>query len=339
MDPPVDPKDQVIPTVIPVDQVIHGGSGSGSVDLIIRVGGVGGGAETPQKQNTPSMSVIDVTEDAIARGLYEDRAAWPTGIGNAIAKVLHEAWVRIVWMGWAGATSAPTRGVGADIAEIHRAIQDGATPCGILDAWRGVGRHTWLESTRASGNPAASIRTLLHTGNGRLYEELRVLGAQHRAAGDQAALGAAENAWLEAYRGAFELVQASRREPTQAEIASWERRGSWAIVGVLAGCGEKTPVYGPPDRTGWNWQERSRGDAAIRSLTMAAGNVAAGRVAGRAVAYDHGEAGAKIAAKHAARIRAEFDAACAEAHAVAEGARKRLAEVGSTETTEIGGAV
>jgi hypothetical protein len=257
----------------------------------------------PEKPSTPPENL---SVEAIERGDWEE--ARPQN-ANALAIALRQVWIDEVWTAWAGGGEPPTRGVGSDLVEIHKALKDGATPRGIVDAFRGVSGHPWFAATLAKGAPATALRVILHTNAGKLYEELAAIGRKRRGQGVAADRNAAESAWVSLYASAFEvLAKGKRRAPTSYEAQRWGRTGCWDVVEVSDGPGGVVPVYGPAERKGFTWAEIARVDAAIRSMSLAAGNVAAGRIASDQVLEQFGTVGGQIAGAMQRRVVSEFKA-------------------------------
>ena len=295
------------------------GDHSTDLDPALPVGGPGGGHPTPAKvgrvppvkpDSTPPEKADradpELTVAAIERGEWEKTK--PSN-ANALAELLRQVWIDEVWTAWADAGDPPTRGIGSDLVEIHKALKDGATPRGIVDAFRGVSGHPWFAATLAKGAPATALRVILHTNAGKLYEELAAIGRKRRGQGAAADRNAAESAWVSLYASAFDvLAKGKRREPTSYERQRWGRTGCWEVSEVSEGPGGAVPVYGPAERSGFTWAEIARVDAAIRSMSLAAGNVAAGRIASDQVLEQFGTVGGQVAGAMQRRVVSEFKA-------------------------------
>lgn len=139
--------------------------------------------EDPEDQK----DLIATDEERIKAGQYDDPRN-RSGIQTAIARVLRAAWIRDVVVGWAGA-EPPEVGEAADINVLVQHLKAGATPSGVLNAWKAVPKHAWLAKTKDEGSPCYGLRALLQTRGGLLYEELRGI-AKRLVVEDKAAIEA-----------------------------------------------------------------------------------------------------------------------------------------------------
>lgn len=245
-------------------------SGSRSNDLVDHAGARGPGRVT-------------VSEAEIWAGRWQTAKARTEGrAAGAVLWALREAWRRVVVQDWAG-MPAPEAGLSADLAALSAALEGGATPRGILEAFGGVQRHPWLAQTRAEGRPCTSLRFLLRPST---YEELRGIGAQSRRLDLERAEDACDQSWVRLYAEAFERIgNAPRRPPDPEERRRWDRPGL-AVVDRVA----EVPGFGPvphfdlaTDKHGWRAVDRLAAADAVVALNMASGNVAAAALATVAV--------------------------------------------------------
>ena len=177
-----------------------------------------------------------MTEDSIRAGDWDSVTERSPGWASVV-RVLTEVWTRDIWHAWAGKRTVPTSRSYAE--QIERCLsKHGATPSGVLEAFRGIPEHEFFAVTLEQGKPAVDPRIALgvSTKGYAPYDELRELGvAKSRPARKyftQADEHEAEQwvwAWLKANghkRTITSVPDALKTNPAPI----WAR--SWAEVGV-----------------------------------------------------------------------------------------------------------